>query len=475
VVVLGISLKSVYNKLDKIANTSSTNEKIELLQEYLQNQLFRKVVWCAYTQTIKFNVKVFPPFKPIGFNDRGFEFVLPILKQLNAQNGADNSIKQRLFQAASIDKETYEVVARICDGDLKCGIGARTINKAVPNTIKIYSYERSATSKYISNIRFTPRAIAQCKADGAFANLLINRNRTLKYITRNGIEIFQLDHLIQKILSQPSLIQYGAKRGIVHSSLGNYFGKVVMGELRVYNPDGTIMNRKAGNGLIRECQLKTLDPKIAKRIFFTAWNCVDIDDFWNGYSAASYGDRFYDTSTFVNIVKDEKWIRLIESDNVTCMDEVYVFHRRMRAKNEEGTVVKNVDAPWEDNQSGSHDSIKIKHSFEVDVKVLGWNYGKKGTRFEKCMGSVIIGSECGLMKCNVSGFTDEEREWNWDMMVGTIITCEAESIITSKSKDTVSLYTPSYLEIRTDKTKANTLKEMIEIAEESKKTRRRKS
>lgn len=472
---MSISLKSVYCKLEILANTPSTNKKVELLQEYLKNKLFRKVVWCTYTQTVKFNVKIFPPFKPIGFSDRGFEYVLPILKQLNSQNGADSTIKQKLFQASSIDKETYEVVSRICNGDLRCGVGARLINKAVPNTVKIYSYERSATSKYISNIVYEPYAIAQAKADGAFANLLIGKNRTLTFITRKGIEILQLSHLKQKIMSQEPIVRYGANRGIKHMPLGDFFGKAVMGELRIYRPDGSVMDRKTGNGLIRQCQLGALDPKIAKRIFFTVWNCVDIQDFWNGECEKTYSDRFYDTACFIDTVNDKKWVKLVHSKNVTSLDEVYSFYREMRLLGEEGIIVKNIKAPWEDNQSGSKDSIKIKHSFEVDLKIVGWNYGTKGKKYENKIGSLDCESECGKLKVNISGLLDKERELDGDSLVGKIAAVEAESVITSKSKSTSALYTPSLIEIREDKSEANTLEEIIEIWEQSKKTKRRKA
>lgn len=473
--ILGISLKNVHAQLEEIANTPSTNDKKDLLRKYLKSPLFKKVIWCAYNQTLKFNVKSFPKFNPTGFNERGFEHVYPILQELSKRNGADNVIKQRLFQAASIDKPTYDIVSRICDADLRCGIGARLINQAVPNTIKIYSYQRCSTSKYISNIRYSPYAISQCKADGEFVNVIISKGRDITFLTRNGKEIFQLEHLKKKIMSQKPLLQFGHRRGIKHSDLGDFFNKNIMGELRVYYPNGSVMPRKIGNGEIRKCQTKTQTANIAKRIFLTVWDCVPLPDYYNGECEEFYSGRFYNTSCFVNVINDHKWIRLVPFENVTSIEETYAFFRKMRALGEEGTVTSNVDSIWEDDQSGSHDRVKMKHSFECELRVVGWNYGTKGKKYEKVMGSVDCESECGKLKVNVSGFTDEERQWDWDMMEGEIITVEAESVITSKSKTTVSLYTPSFVEVRENKTRADTLEEIIEIAESSKKTRRVKA
>ena len=60
-------------------------------------------------------------------------------------------------------------------------------------------------------------------------------------------------------------------------------------------------------------------------------------------------------------------------------------------------------------------------------------------------------------------------------MIDSIVAVEAESVSESKSKGTYSLYTPSFIEPREDKLVANTLEEILEIAKESKKTRRFKN
>lgn len=468
-----ISLKPVYEQIEAIAKTSSTLGKVALLKTALKDDLFRLIVRLAYNQTYSYNVKSFPEYSQIGFCDRGWEFTLPILGTLVKQQGADNAIKQRLFQASSIDKETYEIVKRICEGDLKCGIGARLINKSVPNTVKILSYQRCATSKHIDHIKFEPEAMVQCKADGSFANMFVNAEGDIKFVSRSGQNIRCLQFLKSKIKSQPSHLQYGSRKGTEHDTSSR--NKVFMGELRVFNEDGSIMPRKQGNGIINECIKGTVDPKVAKRIFYTTWNCVPVDEFYNGESTEVQRVRFFNVTSFATRLNSPKHFRVIEFEFITSLDEAYVFFRKMRAKGEEGAIVKNIDGIWEDDQSGSKDCIKLKHSFECDLKVVGWNPGKKGSKYEHTVGSIICESECGKLRVNVSGLTDEERDWDWDMMQGIIVTVEAESVITSKSKDTSSLYTPSFIEPREDKTIANTLEEIIEIAEESKKTRRRKA
>jgi len=251
--------------------------------------------------------------------------------------------------------------------------------------------------------------------------------------------------------------------------------KVYQGEIRFFNPDGTIMPRKQGNGLVTKAIKGTLDAATAKMAFFTTWIAVPIDEFFNGEATQSYSDAFYQASSLVHRVASSRTVQLVKFENVKSLEEAYSFYRKMRSEGEEGAIIKNLSGIWEDNQEGSRDDIKIKHSFSCELKVVGWNYGTKGSKFENCMGSVIAESECRNLRCNISGFLESEREWDWDMMKDTIITVEAESVIVSKTKVTSSLYCPSFVEIREDRTEADTLERIIEQHQESKRTKRFKS
>jgi hypothetical protein len=473
---MSISLRSVHEQVSRLANTPGTNDKITLLKEFLKDDQFRQIIKLTYTQTYSYNIKAFPDFNPIGFCDRGFEFVLPILKHLVQKKGADNSIKQKLFQAASIDKETYDIVRRICDGDLDCGIGARLINKAVPKTVKILSYMRCATSKHLDKLGLDEgkECIDQCKADGAFANMMVDAEGKIEFFTRSGQYLKKLEFLKSKI-KKTRTQKFFSTKGLDHDPFNMYHDRVYHGELRIFEEDGSIMPRKKGNGLIKQCIDGTIDPKVARRIFYTAWDCVTVEEFWNGYSDTAYRTRFFTVISLANMIANDEAFRIVEHEYVRSSEEHTTFFRKMRAKKEEGTITKNLDGVWEDNQSGSFDCIKTKHSFECEVKIVGWKHGRKGTKYEHCIGSFEYESECGKLGGFCSGLTDEEREWDWDMMIDAIATVEAESVITAKNKVKASLYSPSFIEVREDRTKADTLERIIEIAEESRKTKRRKA
>ena len=479
-----MSLKTVYQKLQKLENTSSSNDKVDLLREYLKDPLFHKVVWCCLNGTLHYNIKKFPDYVHPGLlTPKGNEFIFAKLKELSKKSGATNEDKQELARLAAIDKETFEVVKRICQKDLKCNVAERLINKARPNTIKIFPYQRCKTSKEIANIKFLDlnnkpcQAIVQCKADGEFTNMFIDDKFGITFRTRNGKLIRQLEHLKQNIQSQSATIKYGRKRGIIHSEFPDRFkNQVFMGELRVWNKAFTeILDRQTGNGIISQCLQGTADPKDAKRVFFTVWENVPIQDFWEGISKTSYSTRFYASSVLTSTVNNAKHVQTIQKQHIDSINEAYDFYVQMRREGHEGAIVKNLSFNWRDQQSGSPDMIKLKHCFDCDLVVIGYEKSKEGGQFDGLMGAILCASSCGKLKVKIgSGFTPEMREWDWDMIIGSIVMTEAERTITSKTKDTHSLYTPSFIKIREDKDKADTLEQIFTAEKESKRNKRRK-
>lgn len=309
-------------------------------------------------------------------------------------------------------------------------------------------YMRCATSKYLNYIKFDPYAIAQTKADGLFSNIIITDS--ILFETRNGKFINQLDHL----------------KSIINTT--TYNNIVIHGELRVLEDDGSVMPRKKGNGILNKCIKGSCDSSILNKIFFTAWDIIPLDSFLKGYTDTPYNIRFINTKNFVKET-NSSYINLIPYRLCESTEEVIKFYRETRAKGEEGIIVKNLDGIWKDSAAGSKDCIKLKHAFNCELKVIGWNYGGKTSKFNNTVGSLVCESSCGKLKVNVSGLTIQERELNWNELIknNAIITVEAESVITSKNKSYYSLYLPSFVEIRYDKNEADSLNKIIESASES--------
>ena len=446
-----INLKSVHEKLLKIKATASSNMKVALLIEYLTDTKFRRVIKLMYSDDLHFKVNELQKFKHkvkkatllSGNADKNlFDF----LDELTAQKGTSNYQKWVLFNLASVNKETHEVVIRIINKDAKCGIGGKSINKACPDLLFLIPYCRCSTAKMkMGNINYPTGAFAQEKADGMFVNIIIDKKGGVVFRSRNGNIIHQLDHLKKFLKHMPK----------------KFKNTVYMGELLIQK-NGEILSRKTGNGILTSCIHNTADPKDAKCAIIKLWDAVPYKKFFAGACAIEYKVRFIRVKMFIQTmsnIEPNTILGQIRSTIVYSLKEAEIYYKKLRNEGKEGAIVKNLTALWKDHTSP--DQVKMKNVSDAELRIVGWKHGKKDTRFSNCMGSVQLESDDELIKVSVSGFTDEEHYDDWDKYIGKIATLEYERLSSDRSKPGMySLYLPQNLEIRSDRSDTDTLQDL---------------
>lgn len=105
----------------------------------------------------------------------------------------------------------------------------------------------------------------------------------------------------------------------------------------------------------------------------------------------------------------------------------------------------------------SRDIIKLKNEFSIELKIVGFTEGngKNADTF----GAIQMESADGLLKVDVSGFTDEIRKKisdNREQYLGTIMEVTANGI--TKTTDTIySLFLPRFKDFRPDRNEADDL------------------
>jgi ATP-dependent DNA ligase len=147
-----------------------------------------------------------------------------------------------------------------------------------------------------------------------------------------------------------------------------------------------------------------------------------------------------------------KRVHLVESKVVEDMDVVYEMLEDYLAKGEEGLILKSMNGPWE-NKRATH-QIKFKGELDCDLLITGI---EKGTgKYEGQLGAIICESADGKIKVNVgSGFNEEQRaNLKEEDLIGKIVAVKYNARIQNKLGDE-SLFLPIFLEIREDKTDAD--------------------
>ena len=77
------------------------------------------------------------------------------------------------------------------------------------------------------------------------------------------------------------------------------------------------------------------------------------------------------------------------------------------------------------------------------------------------IGALVCESSCGKLKFNVgTGFNDKDRGLNHGVYLGKIVEISYNEVISSRDRDTKSLFLPVFCSIRHDKNVANSLEEL---------------
>jgi DNA ligase-1 len=129
----------------------------------------------------------------------------------------------------------------------------------------------------------------------------------------------------------------------------------------------------------------------------------------------------------------------------------------------EGTVVKSMDGVWADTKPSYQ--IKVKKEINLDLKVVGFNYGTKGTKNEFLISSLNVESEDGLLKTKPQGIDEDDMDYiteNQDKLMGRIVEIKCSGL-SQNSKGEYSTLHPVFKHFRDDKILANYLAECIEI------------
>lgn len=433
---------SILQILDRLATTSSTNEKLEFLKQHSNNTMLKNVFRLTYTPQIRFWIKKRPVVEPnTTLPYIALDYALLVLETDIASrsitgNSAIEKVQELLIQ---LDADDREVFYRVIERDLKCGTGTSIANKVWKNLILDYpvllcNKFNAKTEKYVD---WEKGQILQTKMDSSRINFEFDGGKLISISTRNG-----------------SIIDITAFQDIV---IPNNDHIVLDGEL-MYSVDGKDLDRKTSSGIINKAIKGTISPEEAKNLNLVAWDLIPYEDFVKGICNIPYRFRFLCLQKTIGGFVDR--IEIVESKIVYSKEEALQQYNENLVKGLEGCILKNPDAIWSNKRS--NDYLKMKAELTADLVVIGYNMGTPGSQFEGLLGSLICETEDGKLQVNVgSGFKHLKGERDDPKSyIGKIIEVKYNEVIGNKNSDKKSLFLPIYNGIRFDKDTANTLEEL---------------
>jgi DNA ligase-1 len=420
-------LQNLYPIIESIASTSSRKEKESILESLHTNPLCDEAkamfMW-TYDPLVNFYVEDLTDL-PQPINKHNFTHYTELLSALNNRDITGDEAKQAISDYLStLSAEESELVKRIIKRDLRAGISTKTINKVFPKLIKETPYMRCSNLSKKTLSKITYPCVSQVKADGTYVNIIVEQNK-VSYVSRSGNEL-KFNNDIRDL----QLIE-------------NASGYVIMGEALVKDGNGGILNRQEGNGYINS---DDVDPT---RITFEVWDIVTVEEFYNGVGSLPYIERLPKIEKVAYKVSD---INLVETVTCNSFTDIENHFKLCRSKGFEGTVIKNHGGFFKDGTSTNQ--FKVKVVAECDILIVGWNEGEG--KYAGKVGSVMLQSSDGIVEVDTSGFTDEMRDFlsiNIDFLIATesIMAIKFNDILKKEDSDTLSLFLPRFVEVRSDK------------------------
>ena len=447
----------------EIANESGTNEKMNILSKYKDNELLVRVLYLANSKRVKFYIKQIPEYQYNEKTPITLDVVLNGLTNLSDRTiSGYNAINYLKNYLSGLSPDDAYILERIIEKDCKIGMGTRNINKVIPDLIEKTGYMgcKPYSKELITDLLAKGKCYSQEKMDGRFVNIIVQGGE-LMMESRQGeptildnpffmTELTQLkDCVINAELTMEGLPRYESN-GIV-SSLITIATKKSKGE----DPSKDIKKLETKHLPYREA----LDL-----IRVTAWDILTIDEYFTRTCKRKYKERLADLNA---TVQGFRTLSVVETREVSTLAEVMAHFEEILKRNGEGTVVKSMDGVWKDTKPSYQ--IKVKKEMNLDLRVVGFNYGTPGTKNEHLISSLNVESEDGLLKTKPQGIDEDEMDYitaNQDKLMGKIVEIKCSGL-SQDSKGNYSTLHPVYKHFRDDKDIANTLAECIEINESS--------
>ena len=227
-------MTKVQSILEKLENTNSQKEKIEILKT--MNEVQKRWFKMCYNSLITFGVKKIPEYTSES-NSLDTVSIMDILeKEFVTREITGNAAIERLRDILS-NAEEPEVVERLIKRDARCSVNSTLLNKVFPNLIPEIPcmLAQPMNEKTLKNIKFP--AFSQLKADGM---------RCIAFITSNNVRMFSRNGT--EIICEPlknTLMTIGQ---IEENLLSDNVTLMLDGELICYK-DNKLLDRKTSNGI----------------------------------------------------------------------------------------------------------------------------------------------------------------------------------------------------------------------------------
>lgn len=400
--------------LNQIKNTSSTNDKIDLLKFYADmkepSDLLKKLLKLIYDPKNNFGISS----KQVKLQGSGALTTFPVnlySELLRTERRTDKLTLIRQ-QVGFCRKDVQEFFMRGLDKNLGIGMSDKSINKAFPDLIPIAEIMlASPQNEEVFNRVFadTDYLYMNQKIDGI---RLTDDTNKCEFLSREDKEISEF--VLENIRAESNeLLPKGMKF------------------------DGELHTGKFSN-LMKVIHRKEFDTECINIRNTCVYSIFDVID-----KTMTLDERV----KYLQELKDGKYIRFLKYYKVKKDYELICeMARKFIRAGCEGIMIKHPKSLYEFKRS--HMWMKFKNKETEDVRIIGFKEGGALTKYEGMLGAFVV-DYYGVSVDVGSGFTDDQRKEFWGIRNSLIDTMIEISYI-ERTKDG-SLRHPVFERLRPDR------------------------
>ncbi len=380
--------------LDALENTSKTNEKKDIILFYCHKcDTNKDLLRAALTDIVRYNVTSDNCKKNSNLTNPLTDDFFELLNMLSSRIVTGHDAIGAVNSFISKNAEYEDVIFRIIDKDLKCGINSSLVNKVYTGLIPEFKVALANNFDDYKDKKgmdfFNGKWGVTQKIDGLRCITVIGSGGEVTFYTRKGREITTLGVLKEKI----------EKLGIV-----NY---VLDGELCIVDENGN-EDFKEISKLYKRKDFTIPNPR------YKIFDCLFIDEFNMQHSCIPIMKRMTRFG-FLKILaeKNPKNFDLVTQNVISSKEDFENWVKIASDKKWEGLMLRNLEAPYEGKRTKNLLKVKKFNDMEFvvqNIEVGPYRVVEDGKECEiETMTNVVVEYKGNRLSIG-SGFSLDERK-----------------------------------------------------------------
>ncbi|QAU04535.1 hypothetical protein Va1_241 [Vibrio phage Va1] len=470
--------------IKELNQENGSNFKISVLKKYKDNILLQRVLKMAYDRvafTYGMSLKSLEKFEGVQNASIGLYDALDYLEEdVSTRKITGHKALQAVANIlACLSEDDADVVRKIIDRDLKINLGKTQINKVFKNLIVKPVYMRCGVYNDKTKSKINPnKSIVQLKADGTYRDFTVH-GENVDCTSRSG-EVYEYPLINEELATFNDGHYHGELTVVLTDELFDII-KPKLEQIDKKNKTNCvqeiteafeqhkaenreyILPRSIGNGLINS------DDIPHKNLKLELWDFITPEEYANAQNKVKnktpYSERFEQLKTMISNIESDT-IFIIPHKYVTSISEALTIVSEWMNIGYEGGVLKDLGMIFRDGTSPQQ--LKLKLEIDLEVRCVGYNEGRKGTKREGKIGSLQFCTDDLQIKGSCSGFSDDELDEftkNFHLYKDRIFTVQFNDLTKARGNDYYALSHPRFIEWRTDKSETDTLERAFELRE----------